>query len=93
MMPDRLPEQRPRRLAISGLENERAEIVERGEIGGVAADEFEIIALGFFEAALFAQEPGTLIERAGGVRIAGQDAVERVQTRPVVGSRRLLAHG
>ncbi len=70
MMPHRLAEQRARGLPISGIENERAEIVQRGEIGRPAPDEFEIVALGLLERALLAQQAGAFEARLEASRIA-----------------------
>ena len=85
MMPHRLAEQRARRLAMPGLERQRAEIVERAEIGRVTADQLEIVALGLLEAALFAQQAGAFGKRRDAVRIALQRGIELAQPRAARG--------
>ena len=62
MMPHRLAEQRARRFPITGIENQRAEIVERRKIGRLAANKIEVVALRLLEPAFFAQQSGTFAE-------------------------------
>ena len=63
MVPHGFAEQRPRRVSIPGFENERAEVVERAEIGRPTADELQIIVLGFLEIVLLSQQTGAFAAR------------------------------
>ena len=58
MMSDSFAEQRACGFLVSGVENQRPEIIERAKIGRRPPKQFEIVALGFFEQALFAEETG-----------------------------------
>ena len=90
MVPDRFAEQRAGGILVSGLENERSEVVQRGEIGGPTADEIEIVALCLFEVPLFAQQAGSLEPGVNRIRIVRQYAIEvfnaghlQVRLRPI----------
>ncbi len=70
MMPHRLAEQRARGFPITGIENQRAEIVERGKIRRLAANKIEVVALRLLEPAFFAQQSGAFGERRNVVGIS-----------------------
>ena len=58
MMSDSFAEQRARGFLVSGVENQGPEIIERAKIGRRPPKQLEIVALGFFEQALFAEKTG-----------------------------------
>ena len=76
MMPHRFAEQRACGLAVAGIEHERAEIVQRGKIVRLAAQQFQIVALGVLETALFAQKTGAFGARREIIRVARERPVE-----------------
>ncbi len=92
MVPHGFGEQRTRRRAVSGIEHERAEIVQRGEVVRLAAEELQIIVLGVLEAALLAQQTGAFGARTERIRIARQNLIELLQARTSRNTRRLASH-
>ena len=76
MMPHRLAEQRARRFPIAGIENQRAEIVERRKIRRLAANELEIVALRLLEPAFFAQKTSAFGTGGDVVGVALQRLIE-----------------
>ncbi len=92
MMPHRLREQRARGLAVSGIEHQRAEIVQRGEVGRLAADKFQIIALGILKPALFPQQTGAFGARLDGVRVVLHHAIELLQAQVSGSAGRAFGH-
>jgi hypothetical protein len=71
MVTHRLGVQRARGIGVAGGENQRTEIVEDGEVGRRLAKKLQIVALGFFEQALLAQQPGALEARLVSLGILG----------------------
>ena len=92
MVTHRFAEQRARRVLISGVEDEIAEIVQHAEIGRPALQEFEIIRFGRLVGALLAMQPGTLETGREGVGIARQHAIELFDAR-LRRVFRTIAHG
>ena len=92
MMPHRLAEQRARRVLVSGLEDEIAEIVQHAEIGRSAPQQFEIILLGRLVGALLAMQTGPLEAGREGIGIARQHTVKLFDAR-LRQVFRTIAHG
>src|SRR5271156_4971822 len=72
MMPHRFAEQGSRGLFVSGIEDQRTEIAQHGEVVRLTTDEFEIVALRLLEQAFLTSQAGALEARWNGVRITLQ---------------------
>ncbi len=76
MVPNGLAEQRAGGLLVSGVKNQRPEVIECAKIGGRSPKQFEIIGFGFFELALFTEQTCSLEADGKRVRIFQELAIE-----------------
>ena len=81
MMAHRFGEKGACSLAIAGIKDERAEIVERRKIIRLAAQQFKIIALGVLEASLLAEKTSALGARRKIIAVTRKHLVEPTQPR------------
>ena len=77
MVPNGLTEQRAGGLLVSGVKNQRSEIIECAKIGGRSPKQFEIVGFGFFELALFTEQTCAFEAGVKRVRISLEFEVER----------------
>ena len=80
VMPHGLAIERPRRVLVSGFEHQRAEVAQDAEVGRRAAKQFQVVALGFVEQTLLAQQAGSFEVRLKCVGIPRKLAVEIMDT-------------
>lgn len=93
MVTYRLTEQRTRCILVSGVEDERAEIVQRAEIGRHAPKQFEIVTLRLFEPALLSEQTGALITSPDRVRVPLQRPIKLLNAQAGGEPHRMLVHG